>query len=70
MSEPAVETSPSNSDSTTNNAITAPPADTGGGQFFNNCTELRAVHPNGVSSDHADYQPKMDRDKDGWACER
>ncbi|QQD85302.1 thermonuclease family protein [Jeotgalicoccus sp. ATCC 8456] len=70
VSEPAVETSPSNSDSTTNNAITAPPADTGGGQFFNNCTELRAVHPNGVSSDHADYQPKMDRDKDGWACER
>lgn len=37
---------------------------------FANCTELRTVHPRGVSSDHPDYQPSMDRDKDGWACER
>ncbi|TDL32888.1 hypothetical protein E2R51_09500 [Jeotgalibacillus sp. S-D1] len=44
-------------------------ADTGAGRKFQNCTDLRTVHPGGVSSDHADYQPSMDRDKDGWACE-
>lgn len=37
---------------------------------FANCTELRAVYPDGVSSSHPAYQSKMDRDKDGWACER
>lgn len=38
--------------------------------YFSNCTELRATYPNGVPSDHAAYQPKMDRDKDGTACEQ
>lgn len=37
---------------------------------FANCTELRAVYPDGVSSSHPAYQSKMDRDNDGWACER
>ncbi|BAQ11278.1 predicted hydrolase [Bacillus sp. OxB-1] len=37
---------------------------------FKNCTELRKVYPKGVSSGHPAYQSKMDRDKDGWACER
>lgn len=37
---------------------------------FQNCTELRKVYPKGVGKDHPAYQPKMDRDKDGWACER
>lgn len=37
---------------------------------FANCTELTQVFPNGVASDHPAYQPKMDRDKDNWACER
>jgi competence protein ComEC len=37
---------------------------------FANCTELRVVYPDGVSSSHPAYQSKMDRDKDGWACER
>lgn len=36
---------------------------------FNNCTELREVYPDGVPSDHPAYKPKMDRNKDGWACE-
>lgn len=39
-------------------------------EWFQNCTELRKKYPNGVGSDHSAYQPKMDRDKDGWACER
>ncbi|WP_166626761.1 thermonuclease family protein [Jeotgalicoccus sp. S0W5] len=69
VSEPAIESSPSYSESTTNNATTAPPAETGGGQFFNNCDELRTVYPEGVSSSDPAYQLKMDRDKDGWACE-
>ncbi|MBE3102790.1 MAG: thermonuclease family protein [Bacilli bacterium] len=38
-------------------------------EFFQNCTELRKVYPNGVSSDHPAYQSKMDRDKDDFACE-
>lgn len=37
---------------------------------FENCTELRQVHPEGVPYDHPDYQEKMDRDGDAWACER
>ncbi|MFJ8245157.1 thermonuclease family protein [Peribacillus asahii] len=37
---------------------------------FKNCTELRKVYPNGVSKSHPAYQAKMDRDKDGYACER
>lgn len=36
---------------------------------FANCTELREVFPDGVMSDHPAYQPKMDRDNDGHACE-
>ncbi|ERG68021.1 excalibur calcium-binding domain-containing protein [Exiguobacterium chiriqhucha] len=38
-------------------------------EFFANCTELKAVHPNGVDSSHPAYQSKMDRDKDGFACD-
>ena len=44
-------------------------ADSGGSYNFANCTELRTVFPDGVGSDHAAYQSKMDRDKDNWACE-
>lgn len=39
-------------------------------EFFANCTELRTKYPDGVPSTHAAYQPKMDRDKDNYACER
>jgi micrococcal nuclease len=60
--------SSSNSSSNTNNTST--PASSGGNEYFANCTELRKVYPNGVPSSHPAYQPKMDRDKDGYACER
>ena len=36
---------------------------------FKNCTELRKVYPGGVRAGHPAYQSKMDRDKDGHACE-
>ncbi|MEK5070233.1 MBL fold metallo-hydrolase [Sporosarcina sp. FSL K6-1508] len=36
---------------------------------FKNCTDLRTVYPGGVEIGHPAYQSKMDRDKDGWACE-
>lgn len=39
-------------------------------EYFKNCTELRKVYPNGVPADHPAYRPQLDRDKDGWACER
>jgi micrococcal nuclease len=39
-------------------------------EHFQNCTELRKKYPNGVSSKSPAYQPKMDGDKDGYACER
>lgn len=45
-------------------------ATSAGSESFQNCTELRKKYPNGVASDHPAYQSKMDRDKDGWACER
>ena len=43
---------------------------TGGQEWFKNCTELRKTYPSGVPEGHAAYQAKMDRDKDGYACER
>jgi micrococcal nuclease len=42
----------------------------GGTEYFKNCTELRKVYPNGVPAGHPAYQPKLDRDKDNYACER
>ena len=41
-----------------------------GQEWFKNCTELRKKYPNGVPEGHAAYQSKMDRDKDGYACEK
>lgn len=37
---------------------------------FSNCTELRKVYPDGVPKNHASYNVSMDRDKDGYACEK
>ena len=37
---------------------------------FRNCTSLRRVHPGGVPRGHCAYSGWMDRDEDGWACER
>ena len=37
---------------------------------YRNCTELRRDYPNGVQRGHPAYQSRMDRDNDGWACER
>lgn len=49
------------------NQVTSP--EPGGSYNFANCTELKTEFPDGVASDHPAYQPKMDRDKDNWACE-
>lgn len=45
-------------------------ADTPKTEYYDNCTELTKVYPNGVPADHPAYQAKMDRDKDNFACER
>lgn len=60
--------------STRGSTTTAPPPErpvtsTGCGPF-RNCTALREVHPAGVFRGHCAYSSRMDRDKDGWACER
>ncbi len=41
-----------------------------GKESYKNCTELRKVYPEGVPSTHPAYEPKHDRDKDNWACEK
>jgi micrococcal nuclease len=46
------------------------PAASSGTELFANCTELRKKYPNGVPKGHPAYQDKMDRDKDGYACEK
>lgn len=61
--EAVVETVPESN----RNQGTAPEA--GGSYNFANCIELKTEFPDGVASDHPAYQPKMDRDKDNWACE-
>ncbi|HEC2151048.1 TPA: thermonuclease family protein [Staphylococcus delphini] len=38
-------------------------------QSFANCSALRQVYPQGVPSSHPAYQPRLDRDHDGFACE-
>lgn len=62
----------SSSSSTTSNSTNSNSASTvsSGNNDFANCTELRSVYPNGVASSHPAYTSKMDRDKDGYACER
>ncbi|MGG2111890.1 S-layer homology domain-containing protein [Lysinibacillus pakistanensis] len=39
-------------------------------EYFKNCTELNKVYPSGVQEGHPAYDKKMDRDGDGWACEK
>lgn len=64
--------SSSNGNSSSSNTPSAPsaPATSGGTEHYANCTELTKVYPNGVPAGHPAYQSKMDRDKDGFACER
>jgi micrococcal nuclease len=61
-------TTDSGFDSQAQPAVTQPSTSTES-EFFQNCTELRVKYPRGVPSDHPAYQPKMDRDKDNFACE-
>lgn len=58
------------STTTTKPAATPSTSVSGGQEWFQNCTELRKKYPSGVPQGHAAYQAKMDRDKDGYACER
>jgi micrococcal nuclease len=51
-------------------ATTEEPASAQEQEYYQNCTELRKVYPDGVPSDHPAYASKHDRDKDDWACER
>ena len=40
--------------------------------LFRNCTELKSVYPHGVNTARlscAKDRNKLDRDRDGWACE-
>lgn len=57
-------TTPSTDDTST------PTTTSGTEEAYQNCTELRKVHPNGVPSTHPAYASKHDRDKDNYACER
>jgi micrococcal nuclease len=58
------------SSSNTSTATTEEPAAAQEQEYYQNCTELRKVYPDGVPSDHPAYARKHDRDKDDWACER
>jgi micrococcal nuclease len=71
-STPKTSTSkPSSSTSTPKPAAPAPtPAPAPKVEYYQNCTELRKVYPNGVPSTHPAYASKHDRDKDNFACER
>lgn len=49
---------------------TPAPASDPAPEYFQNCTELRKVYPDGVPAGHPAYDSKHDRDKDNYACER
>ncbi|KZE69130.1 nuclease [Fictibacillus phosphorivorans] len=71
----AVATTPtkpssSGSNSTSTSQPKPAPAPAPKAEYYQNCTELRKVYPNGVPSTHPAYAPKHDRDKDNFACER
>lgn len=71
----AVATTPSkpssSGTSSTSSSQTKPaPAPAPKAEYYQNCTELRKVYPNGVPSTHPAYASKHDRDKDNFACER
>jgi micrococcal nuclease len=55
-------------------SATPPPPTTSNGsgatEYFANCTELRKKYPDGVPKGHPAYQAKMNRDQDGYACEK
>lgn len=40
-----------------------------GPETYSNCTELTKAYSSGVGADHPAYDPSMDRNNDGWACE-
>ena len=61
----------SSSNRPNNSSIHSSDPSTNSKQFFQNCTELRKVYPDGVPSDHPAYSAKHSIwDKDHWACER
>lgn len=39
-------------------------------EYYANCTALREEHPRGIPQGSPGYRSALDRDKDGWACER
>lgn len=39
-------------------------------EYYANCSELNKVYSSGVPADHPAYRARLDKDKDGWACER
>ena len=39
-------------------------------EYFANCKALNRKYPDGVSIKHPAYRRALDRDRDGWACER
>lgn len=39
-------------------------------ESYKNCKELNKKYPKGVKKGHPAYSAKLDRDKDGWACEK
>lgn len=63
------QSAPKNNASSSSETTASPPA-SGGSESYQNCTEMRKVHPNGVPSSHPAYDSKHDRDKDNYACER
>jgi micrococcal nuclease len=58
-----------NQQNSTNNT-SSQTANTSGTEFFANCTELRKKYPDGVPKGHPAYRDTLDRDQDGFACER
>ena len=48
---------------------TSVPVDPNAPTSFERCDDLKQYYPEGVPEGHPAYQPKLDRDQDGWACE-
>jgi len=44
--------------------------DASAAESYKNCKELNKKYPKGVKKGHPAYSDKLDRDKDGWACEK
>jgi hypothetical protein len=66
----ATSTSTRTSTRTSNGGGIHAPGEPTRGRYFENCSAAFAVGVKNIPKEDKSYRPGLDRDKDGWACEK